>query len=266
MVSERTHPGAARGRSAAGPAERRRVLESDLGDVRAERLVPVGKSGLERTHLPVRGAGARTPRARRRVRRRGARPELHLHSRREAEDGVHRRHPARQSARAPDVQGADRAVVRPGGLSLAALLQEAARRASPGGVRRGPVRGLRGRRHERGPVPGQRAGDRAAPDPASRIQTRGGGPAAVGGHLLAVLLGRTGRSVHDERAGTGRLREPRLRRVRAPRRILEQFPQLRGAHGADGLGRPEPQLSVERSGIPVSEGVRGEESARAGRR
>ena len=60
---------------------------------------------------------------------RGTGAELHVHRGPQAEDGVHHRHPARQPAHAPDVQGAVRADEQPRGLRRAAVQQEAARRA-----------------------------------------------------------------------------------------------------------------------------------------
>ena len=64
-----------------------------------------------------------------RLPRRRSRAELHLHRRPQAEDGVHRRHPARQSPVAPDVQGALRVVLRQGRLHLQVVFEKAPRGA-----------------------------------------------------------------------------------------------------------------------------------------
>ena len=56
--------------------------------------------------------------------------ELHLHCRPQAEDGLHRRRPARQPAAAPDVQGALRAVVGSRRLHLPACSRASVRRGS----------------------------------------------------------------------------------------------------------------------------------------
>ena len=60
---------------------------------------------------------------------RRSRTELHLHRGPQAEDGLHRRRPARQPAAAPDVQGALRVVIGPRRLHLPAVLAQASGRA-----------------------------------------------------------------------------------------------------------------------------------------
>ena len=69
--------------------------------------------------------------ARRRLPRASAGAELHLHRRAQAGDGVHRRHPARQSAAASDVQSDLRDVGRSCRVRVASVLAQASGRARP---------------------------------------------------------------------------------------------------------------------------------------
>ena len=72
-------------------------------------------------------------------------------------DGVHRRHPARQPARAPDVQGDHRAVGGSRGVRLAAVLEEAPGRARSEVVGGGHLSRVRRGVDDRGAVPAERA-------------------------------------------------------------------------------------------------------------
>ena len=102
-----------------------------------------------------------TPRpARRRLPRRRAGAELHLHRRAPAEAGVHHRHPARQSAAAPDVQGAVRAVGRSRRVPVAAVLAGRPAGLGPTSAAERDLRGvLDGAVRPRGALRGEPAGD-----------------------------------------------------------------------------------------------------------
>ena len=116
------------GRHAAGAADRPGILEAQSRTFRAERLFPVGQPAVERdlaSSASFRDLLTRTQ-AGRRLSRRRAGAELHLHRGAQAEDGVHHRHPPRQPAHAADVQGAVRAVGRSRRLHVAAVHEEAA--------------------------------------------------------------------------------------------------------------------------------------------
>src|ERR1700733_5859392 len=83
---------------AAEPALRPGVLADEHRGLRAERVVPVREPRLERAYVRVRPPGAPTfSLARRRLSRRGARPELHVYRRHQPTPGLHRRHPTGQS-------------------------------------------------------------------------------------------------------------------------------------------------------------------------
>ncbi len=158
-----------------------------------------------------RQAGGRVP-------GRGAGPELHLHGGHAAADGVHRRHPARQPAAAPDVQGALRALGRPRGVPVAAVLQEAAGGPGRGVHGRGPLHGVRPRADDGRRIPGSVRAERGrrsrpAGGPA-QVRPLGGRSGTARSHLLRVLLGGAGSAVLDRAHGHRR------------RQVRRQFPDL----------------------------------------
>ena len=111
----------------ADPAERSGVLAARDGVVRAGRVLSLRQPALERARIPVRHARAcPDDQAGPRLHGSGSRAELHLHRRHRAGDGVHRRHPPRQSRSASDVQSAVRAVGGSRRVRVAAVLEEAA--------------------------------------------------------------------------------------------------------------------------------------------
>ena len=116
---------------AAGASHRRGILDAHRRSVRAGRNVPFREPAVERSALPVRHPGSRRRhQARWRLHGRRSRAELHLHRGRQARHRVHRRHQARQSRSAPDVQGAVRAVGGSRRFRVAAVFPQAAGRSS----------------------------------------------------------------------------------------------------------------------------------------
>ena len=100
-----------RRRLAAGAADRPGILEAQLRLLGAGRVLPVRQPAVERDLDAAGDSGAAVEHQdAERLHGRRPRAELHLHHVAQAEDGLHRRRPARQPRSAADVQGRVRAV------------------------------------------------------------------------------------------------------------------------------------------------------------
>ena len=145
-----------------------------------------------------------------------------------AQAGVHRRHPARQLASAPDVQGDLRALDRPRRLPVASVFQAASGGPRPEDQRRRALLGVQSRRHAgRAYKENYQQNVQAIRDlliKKHRFHAVDGGPRAARVDLLRVLLGRAQPALLDvaERPVGGR--------------FGDQLPDVRRADDADRLG------------------------------
>ena len=235
-------------------------LSADLSEPNG--YFPLRESRLERAHVPVRDPGADADgAARRRVPRRRARSELHLH----------RRRPGRAMAfivdirrgnllAAPDVQGALRAVGRSRGVRLAAVLEAAAgRRSAPtSSVVELFTRVRRVRRRAKALYRQNLAAIEDHLAEAARLRALGRGPRSSSRRIYFAFFweGPGLRYSTSRRSGIGG-------RGGFGAQLSRRYEELMMQTDWDGAAA---QLSGDRGELPVPQGLRGEEPDRAGRR
>ncbi len=170
--------------------ERQGDLAAQRRFLRGRRVFPFRQPAVERDRLS--GGDSVSPRPRqagRRLPRRRARAEFHVHRVAAAQDGDHLRHPARQHDRAPDVQGAARDVGGPRRFSVEAVQPAAPVRARHELVAAAVVRGVRRGNAGHDALQEEPGGDQVAPR-LSRLRDGRQRRQVDGVHLFAVLRGR----------------------------------------------------------------------------